>query len=82
MHGNIRYCNHSPEILGNVYKNKISDILKSDKLKKWAKTEPVFCKNCSEKELCQYGCMAASQQMGYGLEREDSIVSIYGIKNK
>lgn len=80
--GNIRYCNHSPEILGNVYKSKISDILKSDKLKKWAEIEPEFCKTCSKKEVCQYGCRAASQQMGYGLEKEDPIVSIYEFKNE
>ncbi len=80
--GNIRYCNHSPEILGNVFENKMSDILKSDKLKNWAKIEPAFCEDCSKKSACQYGCRAASQQMGYGLEREDPIVSIYNIKNK
>lgn len=77
--GNIRYCNHSPEIIGNVYDSKMSEILKSDKLKKWAEIEPVFCKKCTKKESCQYGCRAASQQMGYGLEKEDPIVSIYGI---
>lgn len=80
--GNIRYCNHSPEILGNIFDDKMSDILKSDKLKKWAKIEPVFCESCNKKYICQYGCRAASQQMGYGLEREDPIVSIYNIKNK
>lgn len=80
--GNIRYCNHSPEILGNIFDNEMSDILKSDKLKQWAKIEPVFCENCSKKDICQYGCRAASQQMGYGLEKEDPIVSIYKVKNK
>lgn len=80
--GNIRYCNHSPEIIGNIFNNKMSDILKSDKLKQWAKIEPDFCKNCSKKNNCQYGCRAASQQMGYGLEIEDPIVSIYNVKNK
>jgi radical SAM protein with 4Fe4S-binding SPASM domain len=59
----------------------MKDILKSDKLKKWSKIEPVFCKQCSKKEECQYGCRAASQQMGMGLEKEDPIVSIYKIKD-
>lgn len=78
--GNIRYCNHSPEDLGNVYQNKMKDILKSTALKQWSKIEPDFCKECSKKDICQYGCRAASQQMGYGLEREDPIVSIYQAK--
>lgn len=80
--GNIRYCNHSPEVIGNIFDNKMIDILKSDKLKQWAKIEPVFCKDCNKKDICQYGCRAASQQMGYGLKREDPIVSIYKVKNK
>lgn len=78
--GNIRYCNHSSEILGNIFENKMLDILSSDKLKKWAEIEPIFCKECKQKDDCQYGCRAASQQMGYGLEKEDPIVEIYGIK--
>ena len=79
--GNIRYCNHSPEVIGNVFDNKMEDILKSDKLKKWSEIEPVFCEKCIKKEKCQYGCRAASQQMGQGLEKEDPIVSIYGVDN-
>lgn len=79
--GNIRYCNHSPEVIGNVFNSKMADILKSDKLKKWSEIEPVFFENCSQKGKCQYGCRAASQQMGLGLEREDPIISIYQIKN-
>lgn len=80
--GNIRYCNHSPEILGNIFNDKMSDILKTDKLKKWSEIEPIFCKECNKKYNCQYGCRAASQQMGFGLEKEDPIVSIYKIDNK
>ncbi len=80
--GNIRYCNHSPEILGNIFHNEMIDILKSNKLKQWAEIEPAFCKNCNKKNICQYGWRAASQQKGYGLKKEDPIVSIYKIKNK
>lgn len=78
--GDIRYCNHSPEIIGNVYENKMKEILRSDKLDKWSKIEPKFCKECDKKEECQYGCRAASQQMKLGLEVQDPIVDIYGIK--
>lgn len=77
--GNIRYCNHSPEIIGNIYKDKMKDILKSPELEKWSTIEPAFCENCNKKQKCKYGCRAASQQMGLGLEREDPIVSIYKI---
>lgn len=78
--GGIRYCNHSPEVIGNIYNEKMKDILKSDKLKKWGEIEPEFCKECKKKEKCQYGCRAASQQMGLGLEKEDPVVEKYGVK--
>ena len=80
--GNIRYCNHSPEIIGNIYQNTMKEIIQSDKLKKWNEIEPNFCQKCSQKEICQYGCRAASQQMGYSLEKEDPIVSIYKIDKR
>jgi len=78
--GDIRFCNHSPEIIGNIYKEKIKEILKSEKLLRWGEIEPEFCSNCNYKEECQYGCRAASQQMGYGLEKEDPIVKIFNIE--
>lgn len=77
--GNIRYCNHSPEVIGNVYKENMKKILNSDKLKRWGDIEPEFCRECSKKEKCQYGCRAASQQMGIGLEKEDPIIGIYNV---
>jgi radical SAM protein with 4Fe4S-binding SPASM domain len=64
-----------------VYENKMEEILKSDKLKKWREIEPLFCKKCAKKEECQYGCRAASEQMGLGLEKEDPIVAAYAIEN-
>lgn len=75
--GDVRYCNHSPESIGNIYINTMKEILQSEKLLKWSQTEPEFCKNCDKKEKCQYGCRAASQQMGYDLTKEDPLVEIY-----
>lgn len=78
--GNVRYCNHSPEILGNIYTSSMNTILKSELLKKWSISEPKFCSGCDKKKQCQYGCRAASQQIGRGLEREDPIIEIYNVK--
>lgn len=78
--GNIRYCNHSPINLGNIYESTMSDIIDSNNLKKWSLFKPKFCKDCSSENDCQYGCRAASQQIGYTLKKEDPIVSIYKVK--
>ena len=77
--GNVRFCNHSPNSLGNIYKETMTDILKSDELEEWAEIEPEFCRDCSKKEVCLYGCRAASEQMGYDLSKEDPVVEIYGV---
>lgn len=79
--GNVRYCNHSPSILGNIYNETMKNIISSEKLNQWAQIEPEFCTDCSKKELCHYGCRAASEQMGYGLSKEDPIIDMYGIKH-
>jgi len=78
--GDIRFCNHSPEVLGNIFDNKVKDILDNGKIDEWKGTEPEFCNKCIKKEVCQFGCRAASQQIGYGLTHEDPIVQIYEAK--
>jgi len=79
--GDIRYCNHSPEVIGNIYEKNMKEILMSEKLEKWTLVEPEFCKKCSAKTKCWFGCRAASQQMGSCLESEDPIVKIYGVES-
>ena len=41
--GNIRYCNHSPEVIGNIFDNKMIDILKSDNTILWFSSIPSSC---------------------------------------
>ncbi|MBN2681740.1 MAG: radical SAM protein [Bacteroidales bacterium] len=76
IEGNMRICNHSPIIIGNIYENKIEEILENDYLKKWTEIVPDFCSNCNIFNKCLGGCRAASEQMGLGLESVDPILTI------
>ena len=79
--GKVRFCNHSPNSLGNIFTGTIKDVINSEKLALWGDIEPQFCAPCSSKESCRYGCRAVSEQMGYGLSKEDPIIDIYEVKD-
>jgi radical SAM protein with 4Fe4S-binding SPASM domain len=74
--GNIRLCNHSPYIAGNIHSESIDSIIKSEYVTSWKTTVPKFCSNCTKWLKCQGGCRAASEQMGKSLEYEDPIIGL------
>jgi radical SAM protein with 4Fe4S-binding SPASM domain len=59
--GNVRPCNHSPTILGNVFKESFSRIIRSQKLTEFKKAQPPSCSTCKIRRNCQGGCKAAAQ---------------------
>lgn len=77
--GNIRICNHSPVILGNIREERFSDIYYSHPyVKKFRETMPVECFNCDHelKEICRGGCKAAGEQSYGTMERVDPFVAL------
>ncbi|OQY05309.1 MAG: hypothetical protein B6I20_01435 [Bacteroidetes bacterium 4572_117] len=78
IHGDLRFCNHSPTILGNIYKDKISDMLNSEKAQLWDNIIPDFCTGCNLYTKCKAGCRAASEQMKLSLNIPDPIIGFAG----
>jgi radical SAM protein with 4Fe4S-binding SPASM domain len=74
--GNIRLCNHSPVVAGNIYETDLEQILFSDYSEKWEVEVPQFCEKCAEWNICKGGCRAASEQMYNSLSHEDPILKI------
>lgn len=72
--GNVRFCNHSPVEIGNIFSDKIEDIFSSKEVKQWENIVPEFCKDCKAYDLCKAGCRAASEQMGLSLYNADPIM--------
>ena len=64
--GNVRPCNHTPTILGNLLETPLREIVKSPKLSQFMKARPPFCAGCSIEEECLGGCKAAAETC-YGL---------------
>ncbi|MFZ4401042.1 MAG: radical SAM/SPASM domain-containing protein [Bacteroidales bacterium] len=76
IEGNMRLCNHSPVVAGNIYKQELSEILFSDYTEKWETDIPEYCSNCDLWKQCLGGCRAASEQMFNTLQKEDPIIAI------
>lgn len=72
--GNIRMCNHSPRIVGNIHSDSISSIFETEYAKAWQTTHPSYCSECDQWTKCMGGCRAASEQLGGSLENEDPII--------
>lgn len=69
--GNVRFCNHSPFVMGNIYEKKLKEILEDESLKERysISTAPEQCSGCKLFARCKGGCRAASEQV-YGTFRE------------
>jgi radical SAM protein with 4Fe4S-binding SPASM domain len=74
--GNLRFCNHSPTILGNIYKDDLGKMLNSEKAQAWNHVKPEFCVSCELYSRCMGGCRAASEQLNLSLEAVDPVVEI------
>lgn len=77
--GNVRICNHSPTILGNLLHDSFTEIYYNHPyVHQFRQTWPVECQDCDPelKELCGGGCKAAAEQCRGGLEHVDPFVSI------
>jgi radical SAM protein with 4Fe4S-binding SPASM domain len=74
IEGNIRLCNHSPTIVGNVFREDLDAMFRSPFAQAWRNTVPEECSACTEGPRCLGGCRAASEQMGRTLVHWDPVL--------
>ena len=80
--GNVRMCNHSPRVIGNIHRDPMEVIFSSEYVKSWDSSIPVLCSKCSEWSNCRGGCRAASEQIGLTLHDEDPIIRMTKINRQ
>ena len=73
--GDVRFCNHSPYVLGNIYERPIGDILTDPENVARYSVLPEQCSRCELLQRCGGGCRAASEQV-YG--RFDAMDPVLG----
>jgi radical SAM protein with 4Fe4S-binding SPASM domain len=76
--GNLKTCNHSPVLLGNIQPEKFTDIIKHPYVQKFRDTLPEECESCSLelKMRCYGGCRAASEACYGSLKEVDPMVKL------
>ena len=61
--GDVRFCNHSPYVLGNIYDKAIGEILTDPDVVARYAAVPDHCQDCALLKRCNGGCRAASEQV-------------------
>jgi radical SAM protein with 4Fe4S-binding SPASM domain len=59
--GNVRPCNHTPTILGNVWTEPFGEIIDATRLADFVAAVPDCCVPCARRDECQGGCKASAQ---------------------
>jgi len=68
--GNLRPCNHSSLITGNILEKPLDDLLESKVLKDFMAPVPQMCVGCQFYEQCKGGCRGASWELAWFLRQE------------
>ena len=59
--GNVRPCNHSPTILGNIRTTSFQEMADGEAMRSFAAARPEFCRGCKLEMQCLGGCKAAAE---------------------
>jgi radical SAM protein with 4Fe4S-binding SPASM domain len=59
--GNLRPCNHTSTILGNLLEEPFADLIGPDRMRPFVEAVPAFCEPCVLRDTCRGGCKAAAQ---------------------
>ncbi len=76
--GNVRICNHSPTVLGNLKRDHFVDLYCHPHVLAYASTWPEECADCPVelRELCRGGCRAAAEQCYGTITHVDPFVTL------
>lgn len=59
--GELRFCNHSPTILGNLREQSFRSLTRRSRIAWFVTAQPPFCTGCDAAADCRGGCKAAAE---------------------
>jgi radical SAM protein with 4Fe4S-binding SPASM domain len=59
--GDVRPCNHSPTVLGNVRERTFRSLARGRAMSTFAAALPAFCADCARRDVCRGCCKAAGE---------------------
>ncbi len=76
--GNLRICNHSAVILGNLREESFNELADKPYVHKFRDALPRYCQNCESefRDECRGGCKAASEVCYHTIDEVDPFVKI------
>ncbi len=77
IEGNLRICNHSPIVAGNIYSQPLEEIFNGSHIKNWLAQKPEFCKDCELYNKCLGGCRSAALQAGLSADDVDPVMTLF-----
>jgi radical SAM protein with 4Fe4S-binding SPASM domain len=69
--GNLRPCNHTDTILGNLFKESFAALIAPTRMATFTCALPTFCVDCTRHLECQGGCKASAQVCYGSLSAEE-----------
>lgn len=74
--GNVRMCNHSQIIIGNILEKPFNKFAHNKIARDFMKAYPAFCSDCSIVKDCQGGCKAAAEVCYGSPYKEDPFLKL------
>jgi len=76
--GNVRPCNHSATILGNILETSFAEMVDSPAMRQFKAARPAVCTGCAAEELCLGGCKASAEVCFGSIWQADPFLSAFG----
>ena len=73
--GDLRSCNHSPVVVGNIFTTAMAEILRNARDRCSQQVVPDICAACHRYALCLGGCRAAAEQVGLPVHAADPVLN-------
>ncbi len=74
--GNLRICNHSKQILGNLFEKSFFEIARDKKAAEFCNAIPGSCKMCQKAKKCQGGCKASAEVVYHSIYEEEPFLRL------
>lgn len=75
--GNVRPCNHTATVLGNVWEEPVERIMAPERIESFTSAVPDVCGDCSRVATCQGGCRAAAEVCGGRLDDPEPFLAAH-----
>lgn len=75
--GNVRPCNHSATILGNIREREFWEMVEGELMREFVAARPDFCKGCRLEMECLGGCKAAAEVCFGSLSAADPFLAAF-----